>query len=136
MDRQGERGDSGERGVAGERGPKGDHGQHGEAGSTGETGETGARGSQGIQGKTEPVNIWFGINRWTWAGLAFVFIVLAGAYTNQSIGNKFSKQVSTFAQYSIDQDYKACIDINKNTQQIRDLVLLSVNPDLRPDNQD
>jgi len=133
VDNQGERGDSGQRGVAGERGPKGDHGQHGEIGDTGLKGVEGPRGPQGIQGKTEPVKIWFGINRWTWAGIAFAFIVLVGAYTNHRIENKFSRQVQLFSHHSVDQDYKTCLNTNRNVDKIRELIIFASSPAIRVD---
>jgi len=103
----GERGDSGHRGVAGERGPKGDHGQDGLAGPP---------------GKTEPQTIWFGINRWTYAGLAFLFIVASGAYSTYKTDQRFQDQVDRVEQASVDTDYRTCLGGNKIRTGIRNVI--------------
>jgi len=112
-------------GVAGERGPKGDHGQHGEHGgdgARGATGLTGATGATGAQGKTEPSIIWFGLNRWTWAGVAFLFIVAAGAYTTYRTDQRFREQVDRVEQASIDTDYRTCLGGNKIRNGLRNVI--------------
>lgn len=105
-------------GERGERGPQGDHGQPGERGET---------------GKTEPVTIWFGINRWTWAGIAFAVVVALGGYATWRIDQRFESQVQTFARYSLAQDYKSCVNQNKNAEKIRDLIILATDPSTRLD---
>jgi len=131
VDNQGERGDAGQRGIAGERGPKGDHGQHGEHGGEGIEGRQGPRGLQGIQGKTEPTILWFGWKKWTWATLAFLFIVMSGAYATYSIDARFSRQVADTKQATIDGDYRICVGGNKIRSGIRK-VLSSSYPDADP----
>ena len=149
MDNQGERGDAG---LPGERGPKGDHGQHGETGSVGQvgqmgqmghmgergpkgdhgqpgdtgcagnTGQTGASGRTGATGKTEPQTIWFGVNRWTWAGIAFLFIVASGAYSTYKTDQRFREQVERVERASIDTDYRTCLGGNKIRTGIRNVI--------------
>jgi len=112
-------------GVAGERGPKGDHGQHGEHGAHGEAGlkgATGARGATGPQGKTEPATIWFGVNRWTYAGLAFFLIVTVGAYSTYRTDQRFHEQIDRVEQASIDTDYRTCLGDNKIRAGIRSVL--------------
>ena len=104
----GERGQSGQRGVAGERGPKGDHGQDGLTGPT---------------GKTEPTTIWFGINRWTYAGIAFLLIVAMGGYTTYRTDQRFREQVERVEQVSTDTDYRTCLGGNKIRTGIRNVIV-------------
>lgn len=125
----GQVGQMGQMGHMGERGPKGDHGQPGDTGGVGDTGQTGATGRTGATGKTEPATIWFGVNRWTYAGLAFLLIVSAGAYSTYRTEQRFNDQVGNvemlirhIEQASIDTDYRTCLGGNKIRSGIRNVL--------------
>ena len=112
MDDRGERGDTGQRGVAGERGPKGDHGQRGDKGNTGET---------------EDVRFWFGWKKGTWALLAFLYIVVAGAvsqYRTEMVSKEFAAELAAQeASAGRARAHANCVAINTATEKLRTVVV-------------
>lgn len=115
MSDHGERGDQGQRGIAGERGPKGDHGQVGEAGARGPT------------GATEPARLWFNIKKSTWILLAFLLLVISGAFSQWRTA-EVAKDVAAdlAAQEAANSRARAranCEATNTATEKLRGVVI-------------